>query len=490
MSTSKVGANGSSSFDYSNFNQSVADNFGGSMTTDDNDTTGASQKKGGAKGSASAKAGAGKASATDAGAAGTAGTAGATTGASTAGSAGAAASSVTGQSAGGSLGTGADVAGTTNKAATDDTTQLATDVGTSASDDAQPTSLDSDANVAAAQKQLAKLEADPNSTNEQIDAQVKKLVDLLDASGRSADALNVLGNAMPASSSQGDLASVYALAAQYGVSLDSGKSAEDTANDVKVSQAQKAKQQAALQQAQQQAAAEAAKAAEAQKYAQQYASSGGSSGSGSSSGSSGTSKANDYSGSNSWDGKTVSASTSTSDTSSKGGSKLSYSGPASNFPNDTSKWASWDDLWSKASGEMASSDTSEQIGWIKDGIEKEAAATGIDKRFILAVVMQESSGNVHVGATNNGVNNPGLMQSHDGASFDGTEASVLQMIKDGVEGTSSGDGLVQGVKSTGNLFAAARLYNSGQMNSSNLSDAMGATASYCSDLANFVMGRS
>lgn len=40
-----------------------------------------------------------------------------------------------------------------------------------------------------------------------------------------------------------------------------------------------------------------------------------------------------------------------------------------------------------------------------------------------------------------------------------------------------------------NIYRALRLYNSGSVNNNNLSDAMGATASYVSDIANRLQGR-
>jgi hypothetical protein len=39
-----------------------------------------------------------------------------------------------------------------------------------------------------------------------------------------------------------------------------------------------------------------------------------------------------------------------------------------------------------------------------------STATGVDHRFVLAVLMQESHGCVRVNVTSGGVRNPGLMQ--------------------------------------------------------------------------------
>ncbi|KAJ5394746.1 hypothetical protein N7509_006533 [Penicillium cosmopolitanum] len=52
---------------------------------------------------------------------------------------------------------------------------------------------------------------------------------------------------------------------------------------------------------------------------------------------------------------------------------------------------------------------------IKDAIHQVAKSSGVDARFILSIVMQESQGCVRVQTTDNGVINPGLMQSHEGS---------------------------------------------------------------------------
>lgn len=70
---------------------------------------------------------------------------------------------------------------------------------------------------------------------------------------------------------------------------------------------------------------------------------------------------------------------------------------------------------------------------------------------------------MNVGATNNGETNPGLMQSAQGTSFVGSSASaedqkqsIIQMITDGVQGTSKGDGLVQGINKYGDIYEVKR----------------------------------
>ncbi|KAK4574534.1 hypothetical protein LTR86_001375 [Recurvomyces mirabilis] len=139
---------------------------------------------------------------------------------------------------------------------------------------------------------------------------------------------------------------------------------------------------------------------------------------------------------------------------------------------------------------------------LKSAIQAVASSSGIDERFILAIVMQESKGCVRAPTTNYGVTNPGLMQSHDGAGTCNNAGTVqnpcpasqiTQMITDGSTGTSSGDGLKQGIANCGasdvsKYYKAARIYNSGSVaTSGNLDDGI-ATHCYSSDIANRLTG--
>ncbi|TWU70910.1 hypothetical protein ED733_000060 [Metarhizium rileyi] len=117
-------------------------------------------------------------------------------------------------------------------------------------------------------------------------------------------------------------------------------------------------------------------------------------------------------------------------------------------------------------------------------------------------IMQiESNGCVRVPTTNNGVRNPGLMQSHNGSgSCAGVNpcpaGTITQMIRDGVAGTSSGDGLRQTLARTKDVvgdnsravYAAARMYNSGSVDYNNLNNGLGSTPCYASDVANRLTG--
>ena len=59
-------------------------------------------------------------------------------------------------------------------------------------------------------------------------------------------------------------------------------------------------------------------------------------------------------------------------------------------------------------------DTSTELANMKKAIQSVSASSGVDARFILAVIMQESTGCVRVITTQYSVFNPGLMQSHNG----------------------------------------------------------------------------
>lgn len=146
----------------------------------------------------------------------------------------------------------------------------------------------------------------------------------------------------------------------------------------------------------------------------------------------------------------------------------------------------------------------EEIDHIKHSVQTVAQSSGVDPRFILAVIMQESNGCVRVPTTSYSVSNPGLMQSHAGTGScnDGTnvltpcpKSQILQMVKDGAEGTASGAGLKQCLAQVGGrggrvstYYRAARCYNSGSVApSGNLGQGI-ATPCYVSDIANRLLG--
>ncbi|KAK5116074.1 hypothetical protein LTR85_009356 [Meristemomyces frigidus] len=129
-------------------------------------------------------------------------------------------------------------------------------------------------------------------------------------------------------------------------------------------------------------------------------------------------------------------------------------------------------------------DSDDEIVNMKTAIQDIATSTGVDERFILATIMQESTGCVRVITTEYSVFNPGLMQSHNGTgtcntnnaalSLSGTvqtpcpASEIHQQIQDGTAGTSSGDGLEQCLQKQGQTdvsqyYRAARMYNGGSI---------------------------
>jgi hypothetical protein len=177
--------------------------------------------------------------------------------------------------------------------------------------------------------------------------------------------------------------------------------------------------------------------------------------------------------------------------------------PSSGWPS-TDQWIDFESAFSASTPNMKAScaqwqqddDTDTEIAAIKSAITSNAATSGLDERFILAIMMQESNGCVRVQTTDNGVVNPGLFQSHNGEGtcwHDGQGTvpcpakEINLMVHDGVQGTTSGDGLKQTFQqcpSSGSqaYYQAAVIYNSGNL-PSNLDDNT-ATPCYASDVAN------
>ena len=145
----------------------------------------------------------------------------------------------------------------------------------------------------------------------------------------------------------------------------------------------------------------------------------------------------------------------------------------------------------------------DEIADIKSAVQTISASSGVDARFIFAIIMQESNGCVRVITTNYGVNNPGLMQDHDGTgscNIGGVvqtpcpASEITQMITDGTEGTASGDGLKQCIAETkvsdvSMYYGGARIYNGGLggYHPDNLGEGC-CTLCYSSDVANRLTG--
>ncbi|KAF7865845.1 hypothetical protein EAF04_006010 [Stromatinia cepivora] len=180
------------------------------------------------------------------------------------------------------------------------------------------------------------------------------------------------------------------------------------------------------------------------------------------------------------------------------------------WPTQNEWISSFDDMFDKQSSVLKASCTQfgvannsdDEISDLKSAISEVASTTGIDSRFILAIVMQETNGCVRAPTTVYSISNPGLMQSHEGSGSCNSGNSVqnpcpksemVQMITDGTAGTASGDGLKQCLAETGATdvsmyYKAARIYNSGSIASGgNLGDGV-ATHCYATDVANRLTG--
>ncbi|KAF8323959.1 hypothetical protein DL93DRAFT_2070113 [Clavulina sp. PMI_390] len=177
-----------------------------------------------------------------------------------------------------------------------------------------------------------------------------------------------------------------------------------------------------------------------------------------------------------------------------------FAGNVNSLP-PISQWMSFTASWARQQQySLGNFDTSTQQTQIHDAIVQVSQESKVDARLILAVIMQESTGNVNVACTAGF--NCGLMQAYKGSvSYDSgnSAASILQMVRDGTEGTSQGPGYVQYLDggsayaytncNLGNPYDAARAYNTGSCSTSgNLHCARYGTASYVNDVANRLIG--
>ncbi|CEJ93752.1 hypothetical protein VHEMI09322 [[Torrubiella] hemipterigena] len=183
---------------------------------------------------------------------------------------------------------------------------------------------------------------------------------------------------------------------------------------------------------------------------------------------------------------------------------------AAGWPSEQ-QWASFDSLWKinlpfiqKSCTNLrtgAPDNSPQEIEQIKKALADVSKEAGIDKRVGLALMMQESKGCVRIGTTAVDVENPGLLQSHKGVNCIGKvpcpQATIKQMIKDGLEGTQFGDGLKQTIaqgakqlnaKGAQAVYAGARGYNSGSIKTGDLNFKFKATACYATDIANRLTG--
>jgi len=178
-----------------------------------------------------------------------------------------------------------------------------------------------------------------------------------------------------------------------------------------------------------------------------------------------------------------------------------FAGDSASFPAHN-QWLSFEDMWAANQPTMAYNDSPDEIASIKKAIKAVSNESKVDARLILAVVMQESAGNVNAPCTSD---NCGLMQGPQGStSYNPADSynSILQMIRDGVFGTqASQTGYVfyiqdapsmayYNIQNPGNPYEAARCYNSGSISADgNLNEiAEWGTKAYVNDIANRLRG--
>ncbi|KAG5936948.1 hypothetical protein E4U59_004710 [Claviceps monticola] len=165
--------------------------------------------------------------------------------------------------------------------------------------------------------------------------------------------------------------------------------------------------------------------------------------------------------------------------------------PSEGWP-EKSLWVPFENMFRNYRGQMLQScgnqnppqpnNDEEEVKAIYDGIQKASVASGVDRRFIPAILMQESKGCNHDGAGT--CNEGGLVKKPC------PEAAIHQMISVGVSGTAAGDGLANcmnvaaaGSADVSAFYKAARIYNSGSIaKTGQLQDGI-ATHCYASDVA-------
>ncbi|KAI9713370.1 MAG: hypothetical protein M1812_006648 [Candelaria pacifica] len=168
-----------------------------------------------------------------------------------------------------------------------------------------------------------------------------------------------------------------------------------------------------------------------------------------------------------------------------------FSGPASKFPAE-SEWVKFSIIWNiwKPLMQKYAHDSPTDTDHILHAINTASGSTHVDKRLILAVIMQESSGNIRAHSTidADGKGNGGLMQAEGSPGAEG-QKEVSQAIVDKMVLVGS-QALAWFTKTEGgNPYDGLRGYNSGtKIDKGDLSKASAGTPSYVSDVANRLRG--
>ncbi|KAL7941930.1 hypothetical protein V8C42DRAFT_333097 [Trichoderma barbatum] len=170
-----------------------------------------------------------------------------------------------------------------------------------------------------------------------------------------------------------------------------------------------------------------------------------------------------------------------------------YNGGWQNFPK-MSQWLPWTEVFGRYQQTMVNAgSTWDDVGRINVAISSAAATIGVDERVILAIIIQESTGNVGVRCT--GDDDCGLMQCGGCPGFPGQrnlpQSSTSAMINGGTR-HFKGNLIDFGNNwSEATIYPALRAYNSGSVNHGDLSTAAGGfgVPCYVSDVARRMMGQ-
>ncbi|KAF7197940.1 hypothetical protein HII31_00654 [Pseudocercospora fuligena] len=178
---------------------------------------------------------------------------------------------------------------------------------------------------------------------------------------------------------------------------------------------------------------------------------------------------------------------------------------AAGWPSQSS-WMPFQQLWFINQQLIISricDNTEAETGWLLGAIHQVSISTGVDARFILAVIIEESRGCVRVQSTSLAVQNPGLMQSYEGKGSCSDPVvqrpcpygEIAQMLNDGTASNEAGVNLKDLIAASGKndvskYYIAARMYNSGphSIPEDQELSGPGANPCYAADIANRLLG--
>ncbi|KAM0260088.1 hypothetical protein ACHAQJ_003013 [Trichoderma viride] len=170
-----------------------------------------------------------------------------------------------------------------------------------------------------------------------------------------------------------------------------------------------------------------------------------------------------------------------------------YGGPYQNFPS-MSSWLPWTTVFGLYEQAMVDHGSSwDDVGRINVAISAAAANIGVDERVILGIILQESTGYVGVQCT--GGDDCGLMQCEGCPSFAGQnelpQSDTSAMINGGTNHFKSNLEDWGNLWDVSSIYPALREYNSGSVDSGDLSTAAGGFGDPCyvANVARRMMGQ-